>query len=87
MKDAFGSDKRIKTFDQRDLIHYFLLFAFGTAFPPFAWLYLIFRRFDSEKYKDNDMFGDEKKANLVDKIVVVFTTLISCPFLYLFILE
>ena len=84
-KDAFGRDKRLSVNEHRDLISYFFLFAFGTVFPPFGWGYLLFSRRDSQKWKSLDMFDDEKKANLVDKIVVLFTTFISCPIFYFFI--
>ena len=36
--DVFGRDNRGSTNDQKDVINYFLLFAFGTVFPPFAWV-------------------------------------------------
>ena len=84
--DVFGRDDRISTFDQKDLIHYFLLFAFGTAFPPFAWGYILFEKHDRKKWKGQDMFNDEKKAVFIDRILVCFTTFISCPIFYLFVL-
>ena len=60
--DVFGRDNRGSTNDQKDVINYFLLFAFGTVFPPFAWGYLLADKYDRKKWKGHDLFNDEKKA-------------------------
>lgn len=74
--------EKIPTSDQRDDIHYFLLFFLGTLLGPLIFIYFVVSSSNEEKkYSTIDKYG--ANADLLDKIVVAVSALIACPAFYL----